>query len=182
MLLFRAEAHDLFDTGTIIPGTVEKNDLPRRRKVCDVTLEIPLPPLALGWYIKGYNSRRAGIQVLHETLDCAALTRGVTAFEYHYDAAAGILDPVLQLKQFHLEHTLRVVVFFTAHPVGVGILLTPGVHLAPVRVAEHRVVLVGIVHPHARRYHIRAARLPSLGHIRPHPSPWPCYSPKLQIL
>src|ERR1700722_14016072 len=44
--LFCTGAHDLFDPATVIPRTVEKDDLPRCRKERDVTLEIPLPPLA----------------------------------------------------------------------------------------------------------------------------------------
>src|SRR5262249_53979582 len=109
------------------------------------------------------------------------LARRVTALKYHYDTAAGILDPVLQLQQFNLEHALQVIVFITGHPLGVGVFFAPGVHLAPVSVTEHRVVLVGIIHPHPWRDHTLAIRpvrarvtcvgLPSFTHIRPHPVP-----------
>src|SRR5690242_18273146 len=147
----------------------------------DVTLEIPLPPLALGRDRKCDYPRVTGIQMFHETLYGTALARRVTALKDHYNAAARILDPVLQLQQFHLERALQVIVFITAQPLGVGILFAPGVHQAPVRPAEHRVVLVGIIHPHARRDHVRAIRpvrarvtcldSPTLSHIRPHPAP-----------
>src|SRR3974377_370907 len=86
MLLFSAESHDLFDASTIIPGTVEKGDFARCRQVLDVTLEIPLPPLALGGDRKRDDARGPGIQVFHETLYGAALARRVTALKDHYNA------------------------------------------------------------------------------------------------
>src|SRR5215467_3651227 len=181
MLLFGAKSHDLFDTGAVIPGTVEENDLPRRRQMLNITLEIPLPPLALSRYGKRDDSCGTGIQVFHETLYGAALAGRVTAFKDYHNSAARILDPVLQFQQLHLEHALRVIVIVTAQPLGVGILFAPGVHQAPVSIAEYWVVLVGIIHPHARRNHalvIRPVRarvtcvgVPSLSHIQPHPAP-----------
>src|ERR1022692_717319 len=59
-------------------------------------LEIPLVPLALGGDIERDDPRAARIQVLHETLDGAALARGVPSFEDHDKAAARVPDPVLQ--------------------------------------------------------------------------------------
>src|SRR5262245_15878181 len=99
MLFIGAESHDLFDASTIIPRTVEKNDFARRRQVLDVALEIPLSPLALGGNIECDDSRVTRIQVLHETLYGTALARRVTALKDHYNAAARILDPVLELQQ-----------------------------------------------------------------------------------
>src|SRR5215831_1464552 len=114
--------------------------------------------------------------MFHETLYGTAFARRVTALKDHYDTAARILHPVLQLQQLNLERALQVIVFLTGHPLGVGILLAPGVHLAPVSVTEHRVVLVGIIDPHARRDHALAiglvdasmtcAGLPFFSHIR----------------
>src|SRR5215469_4542095 len=49
------------------------------------------------------------------------------------------------------------VVFLTAEPLGVGILLAPGVDQASVGVTEHRVVFVGVIHPDARRHHASSA-------------------------
>src|SRR5215472_215219 len=106
MLLFGAESHDLFYPGTIIPGTVEKSDFPRCRQVRNVTLKIPLPSLALGRDGKRDDSRGAGIQVFHEALYGTAFACRVTALKDHYDTAARILDPVLQLEQLDLEGAL----------------------------------------------------------------------------
>src|SRR5262249_43151504 len=47
-LLIRAEAHDAFDAGAVVPAAVEDHDLPRRRQVTDVALDIHLRFLALG--------------------------------------------------------------------------------------------------------------------------------------
>ena len=107
-----------------------------------VTLEIPLPTLALGGDIKRDDPSRPGIQVLHKTLDRTALTSGVPALEDNHKAAARILHPILQLEQFDLEHPFRVVVFLAAQPFGVGIVFLPGVHHASVCVTEHWVILV----------------------------------------
>src|SRR5215813_6983820 len=108
--------------------------------------------------------------MLHETLYGAAFAGRVTAFKDNDNSAARILDPVLQLEQFDLQQPLQVIVFLAAQSLGIGILFPPGIHQAPVRVAEHRVVLVGIVHPYARRHHVRAARAAlagvSLSHIQ----------------
>src|SRR5215469_13281563 len=181
MLLFGTESHNLFDPGTVIPRTVKEYDFPGRRQVRYITLEIPLPPFALRRDSQRDDPRGTGIQVFHETLYGTALARRVTALKDHYYTLARILDPVLQLQQFNLEHALQVIVFLTGHPLGVGIVFAPGVHLAPVSVTKHRVVLVGIIHPHARRDHVRAiwpvrarvtcAGLPSVSHIQPHPAP-----------
>src|SRR5215470_8968074 len=97
MLLFGTESHDLFDAGAVIPRTVEKDNFSRRRQMCGVTLEIPFSSLALGRDRKRDDSRGAGIQVFHETLYRTALACRVTTLKDHYNAAARILDPVLQL-------------------------------------------------------------------------------------
>src|SRR5690349_14573411 len=45
-LVGRAETHDLFDPGAIVPAAVEQHDLTTRRQMLDVALEIPLCLLA----------------------------------------------------------------------------------------------------------------------------------------
>jgi len=52
--------------------------------------------------------------MLHKALYGAALTCRVTTLEDHNNAAARVLDPVLQLEQFDLEQPFQVVVFLTA--------------------------------------------------------------------
>jgi hypothetical protein len=61
--------------------------------------------------------------MLHETLYRAALARGVASLEEHHDAAAGILDPVLQFEQFDLEQPFLVLIFVASEPFSVGIVV-----------------------------------------------------------
>src|SRR5215475_6826578 len=58
------------------------------------------------------------------------------------------------------------IVFIAAQPFGVGIIFPPGVHQAPVRVAEHWVILVGVIHPYARRHHAPVTRIARAGVAR----------------
>jgi hypothetical protein len=133
---------DLLDSGTVVPRTVEQDDLPGRGQVRNVTLEIPLPPLALGGDIEGDYPRCPGIQMRHEALDSTALTSSVPALEDNDKAAPRILHPILQLEQLDLKQPFLVIVLLTAQPFSLGIIFPPGVYHASVRVAKHRVILV----------------------------------------
>jgi len=117
-----AKAHDPLDAGPVVPGAVEKDDFAARRQVVDVTLEIPLAAFRLGRFLERHDARAPGVQVLHETLDGAALAGGVTALEQRHDALPRFLDPALHLQEFDLELLFMDVVGLTGHPrlVGVG--------------------------------------------------------------
>src|SRR5690606_38592614 len=71
----RAEAHDAFDTGTIVPGAVEQDHLATGGEMLDITLEIPLRGLALRRLFQRDDACSARIEVLHEALDRATLAR-----------------------------------------------------------------------------------------------------------
>jgi len=47
MLFIGAKPHDPFDAATIIPRAVKEHDFAGRRKVLNVTLEIPLAQFAV---------------------------------------------------------------------------------------------------------------------------------------
>src|SRR5262249_30708433 len=78
VLLFRAEAHDVFDAGAVVPGTVEQDELTARRQVLHVPLEIPLTLFDGCGFLERDDARAARVEVLHEPLDRAALARGVS--------------------------------------------------------------------------------------------------------
>src|SRR5215471_511353 len=79
VLLVVAEPHHVLHSGAVVPAPVEQHDLAACRQMRDVALEIPLRALALARRRKGYDAADAGIQPLRDTLDDAALARGVAA-------------------------------------------------------------------------------------------------------
>jgi hypothetical protein len=111
-----------------------------------VPLEIPLGALALGRLFQRHDGRAARVQVLGKTLDRAAFSRGVPALEDDHDLLAGVLDPVLELDQFDLQHALGMLVIVARHPLVVRIVLPPGVDGSAVRPEQDRVVVVGVHH------------------------------------
>ncbi len=76
----------------------------------------------------------------------------IPALEQDDDALPGVLDPVLQLQQLNLQQALVVVVLRPIQPLGIGVVLAPGVDDAAVGMAQDRVILIGVVHPDARRH------------------------------
>ena len=103
VLLVGAEAHDAFDTRAVVPGPVEQDDLPGRGQVLDVPLEVPLGPLALGRLRERDDTGDAGVEVLGDAFDGAALAGGVPAFEHHGDARPLGARPVLHDHQLLLQ-------------------------------------------------------------------------------
>jgi hypothetical protein len=68
-----------------------------------VALEIPLPAFLVGGLVERHDPRLAGVQMLHEALDRAALARRVAAFEEHHEFLPGLRRPFLDLQQFRLK-------------------------------------------------------------------------------
>ena len=121
VLVLGAEAHDALNHGAVVPGTVKEHDLAGGREVLDIALEIPLAGFGCGGLFQSHDAGSAGIEVLHEAGDRAALACGVAPFKEDHHARAGLLDPALQLEQFHLELELFLLVHAAAHVVLVGI-------------------------------------------------------------
>jgi len=90
--------------------------------VLHIALEIPLPAFDFGRLFERHDPRAAWVEVFHEALDGAALARGVASFEQDHDALLVLLDPGLQLEQFHLQQVLLRLVGLAGQqvPVGVG--------------------------------------------------------------
>jgi hypothetical protein len=70
--------------------------------------------------------RAAGVQVLGEPLDRAALARRVPALEQDDEPALLAPDPPLQLQHLDLQQALGLLVLAPAELADVGIVLPPG--------------------------------------------------------
>jgi hypothetical protein len=103
VLLLGAEAHDVLDTGAVVPAAVEQHDLPGRGQMLDVPLEVPLGALALGRLGQRHDPRDARVEVLRDPFDRAALARRVPALEDHHEPGALGPHPLLQLHQLRLQ-------------------------------------------------------------------------------
>ena len=105
-----AEAHHALDAGSVIPGTVEEHHFAGGGQMVDVALEVPLRALALVRLFQRHDARAARIEMLHETLDRAALAGRVAALEQNDDLLAAFLDPILRLQELRLQrqHALDV--------------------------------------------------------------------------
>ena len=103
ILFRRAEAHDRFDAGTVVPGAVEEDEFPRRREVRDVALEVPLAALRLRRLGQGDHPGGARVHVGERCMDRATLARRIAALEQRHDPFAGLLHPELHFDEFDLQ-------------------------------------------------------------------------------
>ncbi len=83
----RAEAHHPLDAGPVVPGAVEQHDLAGGRQLVDVALEVPLAALAVARCRQRGDPGDAGVEVLGDPLDRAALAGRVATLEDHDDQA-----------------------------------------------------------------------------------------------
>src|ERR1700730_2886538 len=103
VLLARAEAHDVFDAGAVVPAPVEDHDLAAGREALDIALHVHLALLAVGRRRQCLDAENARADPLGDGLDRAALARRVAPLEHDDHAFAGLLDPILQVAEFHLQ-------------------------------------------------------------------------------
>ncbi|GAA2861901.1 hypothetical protein GCM10010523_22860 [Paenarthrobacter ilicis] len=140
VFVIRAEAHDPFHVGAVVPGAVEHDDLAGGGKVLDVALEIPLALLA----VRGLGKRDcpgvARVKVFVEALDGAALAGRVPAFEDDHVLEAEVLSPVLEFQQLDLQAVLLDLILVPGHPQFVGIILIPGFHCGSTGIDQFRVL------------------------------------------
>jgi hypothetical protein len=114
--LLGAELHDPLDARPVVPGPVEQDQLAGRRQVRDVALEVPLGLLAFGRGRQGGDAGEAGVQVLGDPLDRAALAGRVAALEDDDDPGAGGAQPLLHLHQLPLQPVKLGFVRFARQP------------------------------------------------------------------
>src|SRR5262245_19906268 len=103
VLLLRTEAHHPFDAGAVVPASIEQNDLARGRQVLDIALEVPPRPLPFGRRGKRDDPGNAGVEVLRDPLDRAALSGRIAALEDHNQPSTLSTHPFLQLHELSLK-------------------------------------------------------------------------------
>src|SRR5207244_7368066 len=103
VFLGSAESQHLLDAGPVVPAAVEQDDLAGRGQLLDVTLEVPLRPLAVVRLRQRDDPGGPRAQVLGGPLDRAALPGGVASFEDRDDASARGRYPFLHLHELLLE-------------------------------------------------------------------------------
>jgi hypothetical protein len=89
-------------TGAVVPAPVEDHDLACRREMREITLNIHLRLLAVGWSRKRDEPEGAWAHPLRHCPDRAAFAGSIAALEHDDDALAGLLDPILQRAQLRL--------------------------------------------------------------------------------
>src|SRR6185369_11137067 len=79
MLIFCAEAHDIFNASAVIPTAVEDHDFSSSRKMLHVTLNIHLRLLAVGWRRQCNNAKDTRAHTFGNSADCSPLASAVAA-------------------------------------------------------------------------------------------------------
>ena len=123
-LILAAITHHFFDPGTVVPAAVEQGDLALRREMLGVTLEIPLPLLALRRSGQSDHLALARVQGAREHIDRPALARSVASLEDDHHALAGFLDPARRVAQFLGQRVERGLILLPAEDRGAAHLRT----------------------------------------------------------
>jgi len=116
VLLPRTEAHHMLDPGPVVPGPVEQHDLSGGRQMLDVPLEVPLGALALGRLGERRDPGDAGVEMLGDPLDGAALARRVPPLEDDDHPGALGPHPLLEPHQLRLQTQQFLLVRLARHP------------------------------------------------------------------
>src|SRR5690606_31254124 len=99
----RAETHDRFDTGAVVPASIEQDELAGAWQLPRIALEIPLAGFTVIRFLQGNRAHMAVVERAFDRLDHAALAGRIAAFEDDHHALAGGDDPVLQFEQLQLQ-------------------------------------------------------------------------------
>ena len=111
ILLFRAKAHHIFDTGSVIPTAIENHNLTRSREVLHEALQIVLRLLAVRWCRQRDDAENARAHALCKGLDRTAFSRSIAALKDDNDAQPFMPHPFLQLADFDLKFAQFLFVF-----------------------------------------------------------------------
>ena len=115
MLLGRAEAHDVFDAGAVVPAAVEDHDLAAGRKVLDVALDVHLALLAVRRRGQGDDAKDARAHPLGDRLDGSALAGSVATLENDDDPLVLLLDPGLEMAKLLLQLAELLLISLATH-------------------------------------------------------------------
>src|SRR4029453_14165311 len=102
-------------------------------------MEVPLAALSLGRLGQSNDTRGTRVEVLHETLDRAALAGRVAALEQDHVLGASLLCPALELHQLYLKCVFLEFVVLAVHPLLVWIIRAPGLDWVAARVDQIRI-------------------------------------------
>jgi hypothetical protein len=160
-----AEAHDTLDAGAVVPAPIEEHDLPARRQVRDVALEVPLRPFALVRSGEGGDVAHARVEPLRDALDRAPLAGRIAPLEDDDDLELLVLDPVLQLHELSLQSEELLEIVTAVHRVRVGRVREIAQELAEALVIElHLELFVEAIDPFGAHAFLKCVPFSCLAH------------------
>ena len=113
----RAEAHDVFDAGAVVPATVEDHDFAAGRELLNIALQEQLGFLPVGRRGQSADTEYPGAHLFGQGLDGAALAGGVAAFEDDDHLQLLGLHPFLEMAKLDLELSQLFLIGLAFHPV-----------------------------------------------------------------
>src|SRR5262249_23532377 len=81
MLMFVYKPHHVFDACPVVPTSIENDDLPGGRKVCNVALNIHLAFFTISRRRQSDDTKNARTYSFRDGLDCSALAGRITALK-----------------------------------------------------------------------------------------------------
>ena len=111
----RAEAHDIFDAGAVVPAAVEDHDFAAGRELLDIALHEQLGFFPVGRRGQGADTEHPRADLFGHGLDGAALAGGVAAFEDDDHLQLLGLHPFLEMAKLDLELSQLLLVVLALH-------------------------------------------------------------------
>ncbi len=99
----RAESHDIFNAGAVVPATVEDHDFAAGRELLDIALDEQLGFLPIGRRGQGADTEYPGAHLFGQGFDGAALAGGIAAFEDDDHLQLLGFHPFLEMAKLDLE-------------------------------------------------------------------------------
>ena len=113
ILIRTTEPHHGFNAGPVVPRPIKENDFSGCREVLKVALEVPLSRLYVRRLGQRHDPSTTRIERFGNTLNHAALARGISAFENNeYPTPKGLNIPLRQGELLLKKRKLLFVVRF----------------------------------------------------------------------